>query len=76
MMTLRVQVMWSSQSFRIASCRASADREIGARFVTGACLARALPLAGEAPVTASTPASATIATDAETAHLERDGRAW
>jgi hypothetical protein len=68
MMTLRVQVMWSSQSFRVASWNASADWLIGATPAGG------LPLAGPAPApapasTASAESSATIAMEAEVLRL-------
>src|SRR5215207_10514742 len=68
MMTLRVQVMWSSQSLRIASWNVSADW-----LITGLA-AGVLPCAGRTPeiaVTASAAATAAISRPIGIDHLRR-----
>src|SRR5919204_216270 len=59
MITLRVHVTWSSQSFRIWSCRASSEREIGLCDAAGQT-AR-LPRAADAPETARTKVAPVVA---------------
>src|SRR5215218_6300345 len=68
MMTLRVQVMWSSQSFRIASWNVTADW-----LITGSG-GGVLPCAGRTPeiaVTASATATAVVNRPTGIDHLRR-----